>query len=258
LSLYEHYRKEEHPFVDQVLEWKSIASDQFRPKLTDFLDPRQQEIAMSLIGQNDDIRISFWGGQDQAERKRGLLYPDYFEPGNGDFELSVYEINYPVKFAQLEHRKILGALMNVGLKREKFGDILTDGTRFQVILADEVADFVTWNFTSAGKTKVSLEKVSNEKDIIQMEQEFLFSEATVSSLRLDTVLAEAFNISRSKVKPFVQNGDVKLNWKTEEDPSSQVEVKDVISLRGKGRCHVVSIDGQTKKGKWRITIGFPR
>ena len=256
MSLYEHFRKDEHPFVDQVLEWKLLVNEQFRPKLTDFLDPRQQEIVRSLVGQNSDTLVSFWGGHEQTERKRGLIYPTYFNPEPADFELAVFEVNYPVKFVQLEHRQILGALMNVGLKREKFGDILSEGKRFQVVLPDEVADFIQWNFTSAGKTKVSLEKVPDDS-IVTFKQSFIYNDITASSLRLDTILAEAYKISRSKVKPFIEGGDVKLNWKVSEDASTPIQVKDVISLRGKGRCHVESVEGQTKKGKWRVKLSFP-
>lgn len=36
MSVYEHYRKEEHSFVDQVLEWKTMVMEEYRPKLTDF------------------------------------------------------------------------------------------------------------------------------------------------------------------------------------------------------------------------------
>ena len=48
-DIYQHFRKDEQPFVDQVLGWKKIALDQYRMKLTDFLDPREQFITQSVI-----------------------------------------------------------------------------------------------------------------------------------------------------------------------------------------------------------------
>src|SRR5690554_3037925 len=125
MSVYEHFRKEEHSFIDQVLEWKRVVTEQYRPRLTDFLDPRQQEICKLIIGKNEEVGIDFNGGVEHAERKRCLLYPPYHEPVEADYELAYYEVVYPTKFARIEHRHILGALMNVGLKREKFGDIVT-------------------------------------------------------------------------------------------------------------------------------------
>ncbi|MBU9712438.1 RNA-binding protein [Evansella tamaricis] len=257
MSLYVHFRKEEHPFVDQVLEWKELVLDQYRPKLTDFLDPRQQEIVRSLVGHQDDLHVSSWGGHSDAERKRILLYPSYFEPDISDYDIVVFELEYPSKFITIEHRQILGALMNVGLKREKFGDILNNDIRFQVILAKEVADFVKWNFTSVGKSKISLREILTT-DILSLKEQYTHLEVTVSSLRLDTVIAEVYKLSRSKVKPLIESGFVKVNWKVIEDPSFSLQVNDVLSVRGKGRCEFVSNNGKTKKDKWRINVRFPK
>ncbi|MFA9557379.1 RNA-binding protein [Evansella sp. AB-rgal1] len=255
MSVYEHFRKEEHTFVDQVLEWKNTVEEQYRAKLTDFLDPRQQQIVTSVIGKQEEIKLSFYGGQEQAERKRCLLYPPYMEPELDAFELACYEIEYPSKFVSIEHRQILGALMNIGLRREKFGDILTDGERYQIVLAKEVSDFVSWNFTSVGKAKVNLIEVN---DMIETEDNFTFMQLTVSSLRLDTVSAEVYNLSRSKTKTLIEGGFVKVNWKVIEDPSFQLQESDIVSVRGKGRFEFISNEGHTKKDKIRISVRIPK
>ncbi|WP_096189204.1 YlmH family RNA-binding protein [Evansella halocellulosilytica] len=257
MSIYDHFRKDEHPFVDQVIEWKFIVEEQYRPKLTDFLDPRQQAIAKTIIGENEEVKISFWGGHDQSERTRALLFPAYYVPDANDFEIRVFSIDYPRKFITIEHRQILGALMNIGLIREKFGDILNNDGVYQAIVANEVSDFVQWNLTSVGKTKVSLKEIE-QNEIIEPKEQVEFKDVTVSSLRLDTIISEAYHMSRSKVKPLIEASLVKVNWKTVEDPSYQIQVQDVLSVRGKGRCMIKASDGQTKKGKWRLTIGFPK
>lgn len=50
MSIYEHFRPDEVVFVDKVLEWKR-AAEYHQVKLTDFLDPRQQQIVTMVIGQ---------------------------------------------------------------------------------------------------------------------------------------------------------------------------------------------------------------
>lgn len=257
MSVYEHYRKEEHPFVDQVLGWKEIVTDQYRPKLTDFLDPRQQAICKQLIGKNNEVLVNFSGGYENAERKRCFLYPSYYSVEEDDFELAFFEIKYPTKFVHLEHRDVLGALMNIGLKREKFGDILTDGERFQIVVAHEVADFVQWNLQQVGKAKIELIKIDSE-NLLQIENDFEEREFTVSSLRLDTVISEVYKIPRSKAKPLIEAGLVKVNWQTIDDASFLLMESDVISLRGKGRSKFLQMGAVTKKGKRRITVGFPK
>ena len=47
-DIYQHFRQDERPFIDQALEWKQIVLDQYRMKLTDFLDPREQVIVKPL------------------------------------------------------------------------------------------------------------------------------------------------------------------------------------------------------------------
>ncbi|ADU30834.1 RNA-binding protein [Evansella cellulosilytica] len=257
MSVYQHFRKDEHAFVDQVMEWKETAIEQYRSKLTDFLDPRQQYIVQSLVGQNDEVAVSFYGGYKEAERKRCLIYPHYVEPVTEDYDIALYELLYPTKFVQIEHREILGALMNVGLKREKFGDILNSAERFQIVLAKEVAEFVSWNLKSVGKARVSLQVVPIEESI-SVTKEYSYLHITASSLRLDTIVAEVYKLSRSKVKPMIENGYIKVNWKVIEDPSFSLQIKDVLSVRGKGRCEIVSNEGQTKKNKFRLSVAFPK
>ncbi|SER63339.1 RNA-binding protein [Salipaludibacillus aurantiacus] len=256
MSLYEHFRKDEHSFVDQVIDWKQTAEVEYRAKLTDFLDPRQQQIIKQIVGNSEEVKVDFQGGHDATERKRALFYPDYLVPEKEDFQISLFEIEYPGKFVTLEHRHVLGALMSLGLKREKFGDIITDNSRFQLIVAEEVADYIKVNFQSAGKAKIKLKPLEEEDLLVQvksLEEKFI----TVSSMRLDTVIAEAFNLSRAKVKPLVTGEKVKVDWKVVDDPSYPLAKGDVLSVRGAGRCEILEMDGQTKKGKHRLIIGFP-
>jgi RNA-binding protein YlmH len=258
MSIYEHFRKEEHTFVDQVLDWKLVVEQEYRWKLTDFLDPRQQKIVQLLIGNSEEVNVDFWGGQDGAERKRALFYPDYMTPGKEDFQVSAFELDYPSKFISIDHPQILGSLMSIGMKRDKFGDILSSQTeRFQILLSQEVEDYVLANFQSVGKAKVQLKTLAEEdviKQIKNMEESFV----TVSSMRLDTVISEAFHLSRSKVKPTIVSGNVKVNWKLVDDPSFQLREGDVLSMRGHGRCEIVEVQGITKKGKHRVNLGFPK
>ncbi|WP_280769065.1 RNA-binding protein [Salipaludibacillus daqingensis] len=257
MSIYEHFRKEEHSFVDQVLDWKSIVEEEYRWKLTDFLDPRQQKIVQQLIGNHDDVNVQFWGGQDGVERKRALLYPDYMSPEKEDFQVAAFELRYPSKFVSIDHPQILGSLMSIGMKRDKFGDILSSDDRFQMVLSQEVADYVLVNFQSVGKAKVELKALSEEnviKQVKNLEETFV----TVSSMRLDTVISEAFHLSRSKVKPAIVNGSVKVNWKLVDDPSFSLTQGDVLSMRGHGRCEIIEMEGKTKKDKQRLVLGFPK
>ncbi|WP_108669769.1 RNA-binding protein [Peribacillus acanthi] len=254
MSIYQHFRAEEKEFIDQVLEWKEYVSSAYTHKLTDFLDPREQQIVQSLIGKEDDVRVTFYGGSDDSERKRALLYPDYFQPEVDDFAITVFEVKYPKKFVTLEHRQVLGTIMSLGLKREKFGDVILQGDRIQFIAAAEIESYVENNLDKVGKAGISLEKVSLDA-VIQSDQQWQELVFTASSMRLDVLISSMTNLSRQKSQMLIEGKRVKVNHKLIENTSFECGEGDVFSVRGFGRFKIISIDGKTKKDKWRIQAG---
>lgn len=254
MSIYQHFRPEEKEFIDHVLNWIGQVKDSYSPKLTDFLDPRQQQIVSSLLGHDDEVKVEFFGGANGVERQRALIFPDYYALELRDFQLCLYEISYPKKFITLDHRQILGTLMSLGLKREKFGDILLQNDQVQFIAAEEIETYLTVNLEKVGKASVNIKKLPFS-EMIQVEESWVEHNYTVSSLRLDTVLASALNISRQKVQVLIGSGKVKVNFKQTEKISSDCQVGDTFSIRGFGRGKMLAINGQSKKDKWKIIIG---
>lgn len=254
MNIYQHFRLEEREFIDQVVEWKEYVNDTYSPKLTDFLDPREQQIVRTIIGTQSETLVEFFGGLVENERKRGIIFPEYYKPQESDFQIQLFEIEYPAKFVTIEHPQILGSLMSLGLKRGKFGDILVDDTRIQFFTGQEVGDYVQLQLTKIGRATISLKSIPFDQGII-VKENWLETTETVSSLRLDTVMSAILNISRQKSQDYIKNGRVKVNWTTVENPAFECGVSDVISVRGHGRSKIVSIDGKTKKDKWRIVAG---
>ncbi|KIL47642.1 YlmH family RNA-binding protein [Jeotgalibacillus campisalis] len=252
MSLYQHFRKEEQGFIDRVLGWKDQTEQTYAPKLTDFLDPRQVFIVQSIIGTTGEVKVSFEGG-DSAERKRALIYPDYLHPSTDDFDLQLLEITYPSKFFTVEHKHVLGSLMGLGIKREKFGDIIFAGEKIYLVAAKEFASFFTMNLNQIGKHSVLVKEV-DWKDYTPSNEKWKERFVTLSSLRLDVVLAGALTLSRQKAQLLIQAGKIKVNFKEEEQPSFECAQGDMISVRGFGRLRIGEIEGKSKKDKWRLTI----
>lgn len=257
MSVYQHFREEEQPFVDQVLEWKQDVGLFHQVKLTDFLDPRERDILETVIGHDDDVALSFSGGSKNAERKRAWLHPPYLDVNEADFQLTLFAIHYPSKFVKIEHRDVLGSLMNIGLKREKFGDITIADEQVQIVVALEIADYVEWNVKKIGSATVVLNQIAISEHINQKD-EWDEMTTTVSSLRLDVVLAEVYKLSRSKVIPYIEKGLVKVNWKMSDQASFQIKEGDYLSVRSLGRSKVMAIEGKTKKDKLRLRFGRRR
>ncbi|MDY0396308.1 YlmH/Sll1252 family protein [Virgibacillus halophilus] len=246
MDIYQHFRKEEHAFIDQVLSWKDDVNRSYRNKLTDFLDPRQQFIVDSLTGKNDDVKVWQFGGGRHSERQRALITPFYEQVQQEDFGLCLLQASYQEKFSTLTHRDVLGTFISLGLKRDKLGDIQVSNGLIQMIVADEIAKFVVLQMTTVKRMKISME----EKPLsAYREQPSVWNEMgrTVSSLRLDTVLKEIYHVSRKEASDYIKKQAVKVNFKLVEDVKFQVCEQDIISVRSKGRSKLVKIEGKTKK-----------
>ncbi len=72
---------------------------------------------------------------------------------------------------------------------------------------------------------------------------------TVSSLRLDCVVASICSVSRNEALELINDGRVVRNSFTQQKPTLKVANGDVISVRGKGKFEIVSADELSKKGR---------
>ena len=254
--LIQHFRKEEQPFIEQAVDWKNEVENRYAPKLTDFLDPRQRFIVASVIGHNGDIKIQGSGVFSNAERERLLIFPSYFEPNEADYQITVFTIKYPAKFVQLKHPDVLGALLSLGLERSKFGDIRVNDYQVQFAVEKEIEDFVRMQLSGIGKVKVHVEAMQVDEPLITIAEEWKEEMHTVSSMRLDVIMAKILNISRQKSQALISGKKVKVNWTERESVSFEIQEGDILSVRGFGRIKVIMIEGRTKKDKIRIQIGL--
>ncbi|HAQ07576.1 MAG TPA: RNA-binding protein [Bacillus bacterium] len=254
MNIYQHFRAEEREFIDQVINWKEYVEQSYAPKLTDFLDPREQQILAAVIGKHSDVKTKLFGGGAGTERQRAFLYPEYMAAQNEDFQIKLFELEYAKKFINIEHRQVLGSLMSLGLKRGKYGDILIDGERVQFFAAAEVADYIRLQLESVGRALISLTEQPLEQ-AIHMNDAWVEMNVTVSSLRLDTVMSSLYNLSRQKSQLLIQHGHVKVNWTAVGNTAFECGEGDIISARGFGRAKIITIEGKTKKDKYRVIAG---
>lgn len=256
MGIYQHFRQDEHVFIDQVLSWKSVVERTFMHKLTDFLDPREQQIVKSVIGTtNEDITISFFGGGKYSERKRAIIAPYYEEISEASFQLTVMQATFHSKFVSLAHPDVMGAFLSLGLKRETLGDIYVDDGIVQIIMGEEISPYVQANLTSIKNANVKLVGIPT-RSLLEKKQNWVERNQTVSSLRLDVVLKEIYNVSRKNASEFIAKDLVKVNFKSVNDRTFTLYEGDLLSVRTKGRSKLVSVNGRTRKNNLRITTAL--
>ena len=136
-------------------------------------------------------------------------------------------------FDPASHRDFLGAILGTGIVRDKVGDLIVLGERgAQVIVAPEMAEFLTMNLTQvrSAAVKVTPIDLSELKIREPKKKEMTTVEA---SLRLDAVASAGFGMSRSKMADLIASGDVRVNWKEITQASYSVKTGDLVAIRGK-------------------------
>lgn len=242
------------PFVERTLEMMEQVERKQILRLTDFLDPRQLSIMKSLSSQAE-VKIAASGGFTGAERVRAVIHPPFFVVEPEDFQLILAEVRGDQRFLRLTHKDVMGALLNIGLKREKFGDILLDDDVCQIVLSREIFDYVRAQVTQIHRLPVELVEVDWQQVRVPKKQ-IKEKQFTLPSLRLDAVIGEVHNLSRAKALIPIRAGKVKVNWKVTEDPSHPVKAGDIISVGGFGRFEILETGGPTKSGRLRMTVGI--
>lgn len=253
-NILQHFRKEEHPFVERVIGWKEEVENRYAPKLTTFLDPREQAIVQTIVGKSDEIRMFSDGVFQDAERKRIYITPSYFTPAREDFEISILKLTFPSKFVDLKHPDVLGALLSLGIDRKHFGDIRIHEDIIQFACSKEIAPYVKNNLEMIGRARVRVGELEHMDELLPPQEEWVEKHLTVSSMRLDVVLSNSFNISRQKSQNFIRGNKVKVNFALCDETSFELEEGDMVSCRGFGRIRIARIEGHTKKDKIRLVI----
>lgn len=77
---------------------------------------------------------------------------------------------------------------------------------------------------------------------------------TAASIRLDSVLAIGFPMSRSKLTGYIEGGKVYVNGRLITSNGYHLKENDIISVRGMGRIIYGGILSETRKGRYFVRI----
>lgn len=223
------------------------------PANTCFLSPRELEMTRFLFG--DLPGLYAFGGYENAERKMLCWLPEYLQ------ESSLMDDDSPVVSLRAtfwdgdtpSHRDFLGALMGAGIARETLGDICVGKGFCDFFVTAEIAPYILQNFTSAGRTHLHLEAIPlAQVEIAEPEVKELRD--TVASLRLDSIISSGFRIGRSLAAQYICAGKAAIDGLPCEKPDKAVTEGMKISVRGLGKIRLVSVGGNTKKGRISVVI----
>lgn len=217
---------------------------------TRFLDLRQRALAERAINEaGGKYNCVFWGGYEDAERTCAIFFPDYMTKEDC-LKNSPIVLLRAVKNQQdnLTHRDYLGSIMGMQLNRDRIGDILVSSNGAEILVMQEVAEFIQMNLVQAGRKQISVSLKPLEDLIIPIENQTEGS-GSVASLRIDSIISLVFKLSRGDAKEYIEKGMVFVNNKPCLKAGLDINIGDRITVRTKGRCKIIELGGQSRKGR---------
>ena len=247
---------EERLMLSRVLDKLELTRQRSIPAHTCFLSQAERASAESLInacGRPDHL---FFGGYEAAERTVCAFLPDWLEEedwrAGEDCPVRALRCTYP-QGSGLTHRDFLGSILSLGITREKVGDILVSEASCDILVLDELEDYLLLNLESAGRVHLKVSRLPLSQLIVPQIQVKTVRD-TVATLRLDAVAASAFSLSRGRAAEAISAGRVQLNHRECLKPDRVVAQGDVISCRGLGKCVVKEAGGLSKKGRVMVVL----
>lgn len=228
---------------------------------TDFLTPQEQmRLSRHLSGSADEW--AFFGGYDGAERRRMFFLPAYLaELEETDraacLQESFAECLIPLEirgsgYRELSHRDFLGAVLHLGVERDRIGDICVLSPHRATLFCDRVmADFFTENLSRVANDAVKLSIVTLSADF-DGGRRFERISDTVASPRADAVVAALANLAREKAQALFREGRVEIDYEPEARTDRTVDAGTVIVIRGCGKFIIRSLSDKTRKGRYRL------
>lgn len=257
--LKKYVKEEDKLLIAKVLD--KIESARLKNKITntDFLDLYQKNLVKKFLDSIKYENYLFFGGSTNVERTVTIFYPEklkeQFIEKNYNNIMQIIEIILPSKLqGSYTHRDYLGGLMKLGIKREKIGDIIVFNEGANIIVLNEIIDFVSNNITSLtrfSKSKIQIKKIEDlhEQEIKREEIQII-----VSSPRIDNIVAELARTSRTKAEEIITSGRVFVNFENILKTSKILKEADILTIRGNGRFKMLEVIGSTKKGRIIIKI----
>ena len=223
-----------------------------RPAFTRFLEPALERAAHSAAAQAE-VQIALYGGYEHAERRIAAFYTGD-APEEWEYPLACLRMEWNARYADPGHRDLLGAVMGLGLERDSTGDIAMgedEGSAYLFAYTD-VESYIRANLESAGRASLRV-KICEDAPRIRP-PEGIFLRVTVSSPRMDAVIAAGLKLSRSEAQRLIEGGMVKKNHAEEIRGDIHLEEGDLLSVRGHGRMRIEGFDGLTRKGRQAVRL----
>ena len=231
---------------------KSYGSDIFT--FTDFLGLAEQSAFNEIKKELSGAKYEKFGGAEGAERVI-IRFGSEEELGYSvPFPISIIKAE-PIspKFAdKLTHRDFLGAILNLGIERDKLGDIVIIDNVGYIFAIDGIAQYISDGLIKVKRTDVKADIISDlpSGELYKTERRLV----QANSERLDALVAKVFSLSREDAQNLFKKGLVFADGREIDSASYIPKENEKISVRGYGRFIYVGPQSLSRKGKLNIAV----
>lgn len=222
--------------LDKAIKFEKTDSISF----TNFLNINELNVVKKALYFLNVKYYEFYVNSYIEKRNLGFI-PEYLKSKLDDIykeHVSCIKLVPKVK-GKLAHKDYMGAIYSLGIKREVIGDIIVrDGVAYFFCMKS-VEEYIVYNLTSVGRQEVDIKILDLYSDEVKdLSCKFIEKEYIIPSLRVDAILSEVYNLSRSETKEKIVKGDLYINDRNIFYPNTIVSDGDIISFRKCGKLRV--------------------
>lgn len=248
---------EEELLISKVEDKINYAKTKNKITYTDFLNIVEKGKVEKFLKTQYFKNYFFFGGNENSERGIYIFYPDKLDENmvrkNFNDIFSIIKIQN-AKEEAYEHRVYLSALMKLGIKRSKIGDIIVRENGADIVIFKENSIYIENGLKQLIRFRKSTIDVQSLEKLESKELEFEDVSIIVPSIRLDCFVSELSRCSRSQAEEYIELGKVFINYIQELKPSKKISIGDIITIRGKGKWIYDEMVKETSKNKFVLKI----
>jgi RNA-binding protein YlmH len=241
---------EDKNLVSSIFNKMQIAEKSNRTSFTnDFLSPDLWN-QISAICENYKIK-SFTNGVFKDADRRMVSFSSGWD--TIIYPIDLLKISNESKFCKLNHKDYLGAIMSLGIKREKLGDLIIEDAICYAPVCSDISNYIIDNLNTIGNCPCEVIKydyILKELPERKFEEKIIIS----TSLRLDGMVSAICNLSRNNSTELISSGKILVNYFQCLKKDKVIKNNDTLTIRGYGKFKVGELIGNTQKDRLKVSI----
>ena len=240
--------------LDHVLAVAELALRNWQPQPTGFLDPEEWLTVEPVLRQRSGLHWRRSGGIVPAERQRLLLAREELPLSEVAMDFALVALKGNFLFDPVELEDFEAALLTTDIDPRGWGDVILLGESGAQLIATPACAAALHGRPVQVRT-VTVEATTVPWSHLRHQPRHQPRTITTveASCRLDAVASAGLGLSRARMAAAISAGRVRLNGRTVLRPHTELQVGDVVVLRGRGELHLQS-RVLTRRQRWRLQL----